>query len=76
MRTNDLSFLDLMSIASFVIALQNLEMNITQEDMFENTDRLDRGLRTNVEEIHKHLEEQDRKLDILLSRLEKLDGHT
>ena len=73
---NQMEFLDLLSIASFVIALQNLDMNITQEDMAETTERLDRGLRTEVDEIHEHLEEQDRKLDEILSRLEKIYGHT
>ena len=73
---NQLEFLDLLSIASFVIALQNLDMNITQEDMAETTERLDRGLRTEVDEIHKHIEEQDRKLDEILSRLESTNGHT
>ena len=68
---NQLEFIDLLSIASFVIALQNLDMNITQEDMAETTERLDKGLRTEVDEIHRHLEEQDKKLDEIIKRLEK-----
>ena len=71
---NEMSLLDLISIASFVIALQNLDMNITQEDMSEATEQLDKVLRLNVEDLHKHLEEQDRKLSEILSRLEKQDG--
>lgn len=63
---DELSFLDLLSIASFVIALQNLDMNISQDDMAKTAEQLDKKLKAEVEAIHKHLEEQDKKLDILL----------
>ena len=63
------TFLDIISLMSFCIGLQNLDMNITQEDM-QNADhnsaqRADRIL----EEIHSHLEEQDRKIDMILEVL-------
>ena len=67
-----LDFLDLISIASFVIALQNLDLNATQEDaqnlqkaLSEKTDLL-------LREVHRHLEEQDIKLSDIQKQLEEL----
>lgn len=69
MTNGQLDFLDLISIASFVIALQNLDLNVTQEDaqnlqreLSEKTDLL-------LNEIHKHLEEQDVKLSKILKEI-------
>lgn len=69
MTNGQLDFLDLISIASFVIALQNLDLNVTQEDaqnlqreLSEKTDLL-------LNEIHKHLEEQDVKLSEILKEI-------
>lgn len=64
-------FLDWITVISFIIALQNLEMNISQTDLQDETERLDKSLRSNVEEIHRHLEEQDAKLNKIM---EVLDG--
>lgn len=63
------TFLDIVSLMSFCIGLQNLDMNSTQEDM-QNADhnsamRADRILK----EIHSHLEEQDRKIDLIMEVL-------
>ena len=63
------SFLDILTIMSFCIALQNLELNISQDDLQKESERLDTSLRQNVEEIHKHLERQDKKLDMILEVL-------
>ena len=62
-----LSFIDLLSILSFCIGLMNLEINITQEDVDNQT-------QTILNELHGHLEIQDNKLDDILSRLEKLEN--
>ena len=66
---NELSFIDAISIVSFLVGLQNLEMNITQEDMQVTEDRLAESLRKEVDEIHMHLEQQDRKIDKILEEL-------
>ena len=63
------NFLDIITLISFVIALQNLEMNISQTDLQEGTERLDKTLRQNVNDIHKHLEEQDAKIQQILEVL-------
>ena len=71
-KDGQLDFLDLISIASFVIALENLELNVTQEDaqnlqreLSEKTDLL-------LQEIHGHLEEQDNRLSVIEKLLKEI----
>ena len=60
------TFLDLLTLMGFCIGLQNLELNISQDDLQNETERLDKALREYVENIHSHLEVQDKKLDYIL----------
>lgn len=64
------NLVDILSILSFVIGLENLELNITQNDLQEQTADIDKKvnehINTALSDIHRHLEEQDRKLEILL----------
>ena len=62
-----LSFIDLLSILSFCIGLMNLDINITQEDVDNQT-------QTILNELHGHLEMQDNKLDNIIRRLEYLEN--
>ena len=62
-----LSFIDLLSILSFCIGLMNLDINITQEDVDNQTQIL-------LNELHGHLEMQDNKLDNIIRRLEYLEN--
>ena len=62
----EITFLDLLAIMSFCIGLQNLDLNIAQEDLDNQTQELDARLRKVVDDIHKHLQEQDIKIDRLL----------
>ena len=70
-NNGELTFLDAITIVSFLIGLENLEMNISQTDLQEETARLDKRVDEKVQfalsEIHGHLEEQDR----ILRRLEE-----
>lgn len=72
MLTKELDFLDVLSIASFVIGLQNLELNITQNDLADQTKEIDAKAEEKVnralDEIHQHLQEQDNKIEELLRR--------
>lgn len=70
MERKELSFIDILSIASFVIALQNLDLNITQDDMQATESNLDRSMREQIEDIHRHLAVQDEKLNAIIRRLE------
>ena len=74
MLNKELDFLDVLSVASFVIGLQNLELNITQNDLADQTQEIDAKAEAKVnralEEIHQHLQEQDSKIEELLRRIE------
>lgn len=63
------TLLDILSIISFCVGLQNLELNLAQEDLDNQTQELDSRLRIQVEDIHNHLKEQDRKIDLILEVL-------
>lgn len=61
MNSNEqLNLIDLLSILSFLIALENLGMNISQSDLDDKTKLL-------LDEIHGHLEKQDE----MLQRIER-----
>ena len=62
-ENGQLDFLDILSILSFYIAVLNLDLNVTQNDMIEQT-----------EDIHRHLEEQDRKLSEIIKTLEEMNN--
>lgn len=66
-ENEQLSFIDLLSIMSFLIGVMNLDLNVTAEDIDSQTQTL-------LNEIHAHLEIQDNKLDNIIERLEKLEN--
>lgn len=63
----EFTFLDIISIISFCVGLRNLDLNIAQEDLDNQTQELDRKLREVVDDIHKHLKRQDKLLEELLN---------
>ena len=69
------TFLDLVAIISFVVGLQNLEMNIDQNDMQAQTQEIgkaaDELVSNALSDIHLHLAEQDRKLSEILRRMDE-----
>ena len=70
--SEQIDFLDYISILSFLIGVKNLDLNITQNDLQSHTETLDKALRKQVEEIHAHLEQQDKLIkDILLELQER-----
>ena len=68
----ELTFIDILSIASFVIALENLDLNISQEDLTGQTHELSEDLHKAIQDIHEHLAVQDAKLNAILNRMEEL----
>lgn len=66
------TFLDILSIASFCISLQNLDLNISQDNLDNQTQELDKRLRYVVDDIHRHLQNQDAKINKILNLLEEL----
>ena len=67
-------FLDIISIMSLCISLQNLDLNIAQEDLDNQTQVLDKALHESIEDIHRHLAVQDEKLNIILKILKENGG--
>ena len=71
-----LDFLDWISVMSFYIGLLNLDMNITQNDMAEQTADIDKRVNEHLhevlDEIHTHLTDQDIKLSEIQKQLEEL----
>lgn len=62
--------MDLITIVGFCVGLQNLELNITQNDLEEQTGAINKEVDDKVQEaladIHEHLRMQDKKLDHIL----------
>lgn len=69
MTNGQLDFLDLITLASFVIALQNLDENITQSDKADLQKDLSEKADMLLQEIHGHLEKQDALLSNILEEL-------
>ena len=67
-----LDFLDLISIMSFVIAVENLEENVTQSDKQELLEEFNDKATLLLNEIHAHLEEQDAKLSVIEQTLKEI----
>lgn len=67
-----LDFLDLLSIMSFVIAVENLEENVTQSDKQELLQEFNDKATLLLTEIHKHLEEQDVRLSTIEETLKEI----
>ena len=61
-----LSYIDILSIASFVIGLMNLEENLTQSDKQELQKDLSAKTDLLLAEIHAHLKKQDKQIEEIL----------
>ena len=66
-----LTILDILNVASFLIGVQNLEANLDQNDKADLQHSLTVTAEQLLQEIHAHLEMQDRKLDKILKKLEE-----
>lgn len=69
-------FIDLLSLMSFYIGLLNLDMNITQNDIQQQTAEIDTRINDHVkkalQDIHSHLKDQDVKLSEIQEQLKEL----
>ena len=68
-QKNQISFLDLISIASFCIGLMNLDENLTQGDKQDLMQQFNDQTEAVLKEIHEHLQEQDQKIELILARV-------
>ena len=62
MQREEWSFMDLVSMASFLLSIANLEQNLDQNQLQGSLNRV-------MADVHSHLQEQDEKLDQILSLL-------
>ena len=65
----ELTFLDWISILSFLIGVKNLDLNVTQEDAQRLEKKLSEKTDLLLQEIHAHLESQDKKINEILEVL-------
>lgn len=68
------TFLDIITIVSFLIGLENLDLNATQDDMARIQKDLADKADNILTEIHQHLEMQDQKIDKILEGIDS-EGH-
>lgn len=65
------SYIDYVNLMDLAISLQNLRSNTSQEDRQKLEEHFNNKLNSLLEEIHNHLQEQDRKIDLILKALEE-----
>ena len=65
----EFTFLDTLSILSFIIGTMNFNENLTQGDKQDLLEEFSSKADVLLKEIHSHLEEQDNKLDKILEEL-------
>ena len=63
------TFLDTISLISFMIGLMNLNENLTQGDKQDLLETFSQKADDLLNEIHSHLQEQDEKIDRILEEL-------
>ena len=69
MDDNNLQFLDLLNIMSFIIGVMNYNENLTQGDKQDLMSALDEKTENLLNEIHEHLEKQDGQIKEILERM-------
>lgn len=67
------TFLDMVSITSFLVGILNLNENLTQGDKQDILSELSNKADILLKEIHTHLAKQDKKIDLILNKLEELN---
>ena len=65
------TFMDILSIMSFMIGVKNLDLNVTQEDAQRLQSELSEKTDLLLKEIHGHLEKQDALLEEIAKELKK-----
>lgn len=73
MNNNEqLSLLDILNILSFIIGILNYNENLTHGDKQELMQEIDNKISLVLDKVQKHLEIQDKQLNIIIKRLEEL----
>ena len=64
------NFVDYVNLMDLAISLQNLRSNTSQEDRQKLEEHFNNKLNVLLEEIQGHLQQQDKKIDLILKKLE------
>ena len=67
------TFLDIITLLGFVISLENLNQNLSQNDKQDLQNDLSEKAERILNEIHTHLQDQDEKLNRIMERLNEKD---
>ena len=70
---DSVDFLDIITLLSFVISVENLEQNLTQNDKQQLQNDLSEKADRILTEIHTHLEKQDKLLNDIMEKLNEKD---
>lgn len=71
-NNGEYTFSDIIDILSFFLALKNLDLNVDQNYMQDVEQKFNNQMSSVVDEIHKHLQIQDDKIDEILLILNQL----
>lgn len=71
-NNGEYTFSDIINILSFFLALKNLDLNVDQNYMQDVEQKFNNQMSSVVDEIHKHLQIQDNKIDEILLILNQL----
>ena len=66
-------FLDAISVVGFIVGIMNYEENLSQSDKDDIIKKSSEDAQRILEHIDKHVDEQNKMLQEILSRLEKLE---
>ena len=69
---DNLDFLDIITLLSFVISVENLEQNLTQNDKQQLQNDLSEKADIILSEIHTHLEKQDKLLTEIMDKINNI----
>lgn len=70
-NNGEFTFMDVLSIMSFMIGVKNLDLNVTQEDAQRLQSELSEKTDLLLKEIHGHLEKQDALLKEIAKELKR-----
>lgn len=70
MNNEQFGFLDLLNILGFIVGIMNYTENLTQSDKQDILKDFQQSAQRVLDEVNKHLEIQDKKLDEILKRMD------
>ena len=63
------NFIDTVNVLDFLISIKNLQENTAQTDQQNFEEQINEKIQLALKEIHSHLQEQDKKIDLIMKKL-------